>query len=77
VTAVAAAGLVNGDGTFSPGQPHASPYVRPSDDDPELEARVKLGRKRVFISSRVWTSPDAMWELELEDKEQTRPQRGA
>ena len=75
VAAFAVAGLVNGDGDFSPDHPLASVYVRQSDEDPEQDARVKQGRKRVFISSRVLTSDEAI--RELEERKRTKPQRRA
>jgi hypothetical protein len=75
VTAFAGAGLVDAAGAFSPDLPLASPYVRQSDEDPELDAWVKQGRKRVLISSRALTSADAMQELEA--RKQAKPQRRA
>ena len=46
-----------------------------SDIDPETEARIKQGRKRVFISSRVLTSDEAI--SELEGRKLTKPLRKA
>jgi hypothetical protein len=68
-------GLVNAEGAFSQDLPLASPYVRQSDEDPELDARAKQGRKRAFISSRVLTSAHAIRELEA--RTQAKPQRRA
>jgi hypothetical protein len=38
--------------------------VRPSEEDLEMDARVKQGKRRVFISFRVLTSDAAIAELE-------------
>jgi hypothetical protein len=57
------------------GRSAEQPYVRPSEDDPELDARVKRARKRVFISSRVLTSEAAI--AELEEWRRTKTQRRA
>ena len=73
--AFAVAGVVNGDGDFSPDHPLASVYVRQSDEDPEQDARVKQGRKRVFMGSRVLTSDEAI--RELEERKRTKAQRRA
>jgi hypothetical protein len=48
----------------------ASTHVRQSHDEPELDARVKQGRKRIFSSS-----PDAT--LEVEGRKRTKPERRA
>jgi hypothetical protein len=45
--------LVDREGRFPPDEPLIIAYVRPSEDDPEMDARVKPARKRVFISSIV------------------------
>ena len=74
-TAFAIAGLVAADGAFSPEQPLASVYVRRSDEDPEMDAMVKQGRKRVFISSRVLTSGEAI--ADLRARKMTKPMRKA
>ena len=75
MTAFAIAGLVCPNGAFMADAPLASPYVQMSDIDPETEARIKQGRKRVFISSRVLTSDEAI--SELEGRKLTKPLRKA
>ena len=72
-TAFAVAGLVSGTGEFSPELPLQSKYVHESDDDPELVAKRADTRKRVFISSRVLTSDEAI--AELEERKRTKVQR--